>query len=102
MTVGGEAEAWRDALIAQALLGSGRVTEALKRAEYAAATARERGLLWSLPRAVRVLAEARAEAGEPGVDELFDEAEKVARANGQIFELEAIESARESAPAAKA
>jgi tetratricopeptide (TPR) repeat protein len=101
MADGGEAEPWREALIAQALLGIGRVAEALEHAEQAAATARDRGLLWSLPRAVRVLAEARIAAGEPGAGELFDEAAEVARAVGQTIELQRIETARDSAPAAQ-
>ena len=39
---GGEAEAWREALIAEALLGVGRVPEALERAEHAVTIVRER------------------------------------------------------------
>jgi tetratricopeptide (TPR) repeat protein len=48
---GGEAEGWRAALIAQALLGVGRVPEALERARHAATVVKERGLYWGLPRA---------------------------------------------------
>jgi tetratricopeptide (TPR) repeat protein len=99
MATGGEVEAWREALIAEALLGLGRVPEALDRAEHATAIAKERGLLWSLPRGLRVFAEARMAAGEPGAGEIFDEAAKVARAAGQTVELERIESARDAAPA---
>jgi adenylate cyclase len=45
---GGEAEAWREAMIAEALLGVGRVPEARERAEHATAVAHERGLLQCL------------------------------------------------------
>ncbi|HEY8779532.1 MAG TPA: hypothetical protein VIL93_07060, partial [Solirubrobacterales bacterium] len=93
---------WREALIAEALLGVGRKAEALDRAGHAAAIAKERGLLWSLSRGLRVLAEARIANGEQDAGELFDEAERVARASGQMIELQQIERARNSAPAAQA
>ena len=99
---GGEAEAWREAMIAEALVGVGRVPEGLEKAEHAAAIARERGLLWGLPRALRTLAQARIAAGEPGAGELLDEAEKVATASGRVIELKGIERVRNSAPAAHA
>jgi class 3 adenylate cyclase/tetratricopeptide (TPR) repeat protein len=95
---GGEAEALRGALIAEALLELGRVPEALKRAEQAAAVARERALLWSLPRALRVLARARIASDEPGVEEALAEAEEVATRNGQAIELDAIRAIRDAAP----
>jgi hypothetical protein len=102
MATGGEVEAWREALIAEALLGVGRKAEALERAENAAALAKERGLLWSLSRGLRVFAEARIATGEPGAGELLDEAERTARAIGQMIELQEIERARNAAPAAQA
>ncbi len=102
MATGGEVEAWREALIAEALLGVGRKAEALERAENAAAIAKERGLLWSLSRGLRVFAEARIANGEPGAGELFDEAERVARASSQMVELQAIERSRSAAPTAQA
>ena len=102
MGKGGEAEAWREALIAEALVGVGRVPEALERAERAAAIARERGMLWTLPRALRTLAQARVAAGAPGAGEPLDEAEKVARADGRLIELKGIEKVRNSVPAAQA
>ncbi|MEK6328825.1 MAG: hypothetical protein AABM66_15075, partial [Actinomycetota bacterium] len=102
MGKGGEAEGWREALIAEALVGVGRVPEALERAERATAIIRDRGLLWALPRALRTLAEARIAAGAPGWDELLDEAEKVATANGRLIELKGIEGVRNSVPAARA
>ncbi len=99
MGKGGEAEGWREALIAEALLGVDRVPEALERAERGAAVTRERGLRWSLPRALRVLAQARSAAREPGAPEALDEAEKVASANRQIVEVEQIRAAREAVAA---
>jgi class 3 adenylate cyclase/tetratricopeptide (TPR) repeat protein len=102
MGTGGEAEAWREALIAEALIGVGRVREGLAAAERAVAVARERGLLWAFPRALRALAQARIAAGEPGARELLDEAERVARESGRAVEVEAIERLRDSVPAARA
>jgi tetratricopeptide (TPR) repeat protein len=99
---GGEAEAWREALIAEALVGVGRVPEGLARAEHAVAIVRDRGLLWGLPRALRALAEARLAAGEPGGGELLDDAEKAARDNGRVIELKGIERVRNSDPAVQA
>jgi tetratricopeptide (TPR) repeat protein len=93
---GGEAEAWRAGLHAQALLGVGRTSEALARAEEAAAIGRERGMRWSLPRALRTLGEARAAAGEPGAEEALDEAAKVAEETGSAVELELIERSRDT------
>jgi hypothetical protein len=102
MGKGGEAEPWREALIAEALVGVGRLSEALERAERATAIARNRGLLWALPRALRTLAQARIAAGEPGAGELLDEAERLAKASGRVVELKPIERVRESATAARA
>jgi adenylate cyclase len=101
MGSGGEAEAWRGALRAQALTHLGRVEEGLEQAERAAGIARDRGMRWSAPRTLRALAEARIAAGEPdGAIEALDEAAEVARQTGSAVELEEIEKARESARAA--
>jgi predicted ATPase/class 3 adenylate cyclase len=102
MGKGGEAEAWREAMVAEALVGVGRVPEALERAERAATIARERGLLWAMPRALRTLAQARVAADAPGWAELLDKAEKVAMAEGRLFELQGIEKVRNSVPAGRA
>ena len=99
MGSGGEAQGWREALIAEALLGVGRVPEALERAERGAAICRDRHLHWGTPRALRTLANVRAAAGEPGAPELLDEAEQVASTNGQIVELESIRAARDAVAA---
>lgn len=93
MGTGGEAEAWRIALIAEALLGLGRAPEALERAEQAVAVGRERALLWAVPRALRSLARARIASGEPGAEEALAEAEELAERTGQAFELEKIRDA---------
>ena len=100
MGSGGEAEGWRNAMIAEALLGVGRVPEALERAEHAADVIRERGLNWGAPRALRALALARTAAGAPGADELFDESERIAAANGQLIEAEITRAARDRVVAA--
>ena len=98
MGSGGEAEAWRTALFALALLGVDRVPDALEHAERAAAIARDRGMRWAEPRALRALGEARAAAGEEeGASEAFEEAAAVARETGSVFELGQVEAARESA-----
>jgi adenylate cyclase len=91
---GGEAEAWRTAFRAEALLGLGRTAEALATAERAASIARERGMKWSFPRAARTLARARAAAGKPGVEEAFEDAAESAREVGLMVELEGIEEDR--------
>jgi tetratricopeptide (TPR) repeat protein len=102
MDRGGEAEPWRCAALAEALLALGRARDALEPAERGAKAARERGLGFSLARALRALGSARVAAGEPGAIEAFDEAERVAAANGQRVELERIEQARDSAQATQA
>jgi hypothetical protein len=102
MGKGGEAEAWREALIAEALVGVGREQEALSRAERAVNVARERGILWTLPRALRALAQARVAAGAPDWAEPLDEAERLAIAGRRLMELQGIEKLRNSVPAAQA
>jgi tetratricopeptide (TPR) repeat protein len=102
MGKGGEAEPWREALIAEALVGVGRAPEALERAQRAVDIARERGILWTLPRALRILAQVRMAAGTEDWGEPLDEAENVARAHGRWMDLEEIEKVRNSVPAAQA
>ncbi len=102
MGKGGEAEAWRETLIAEALVGVDRVPEAVERAEQGAAIARERGILWTLPRALRTLAQARVAAGAPDWAEPLDEAERLARADSRLMELNGIEKVRNSVSAAQA
>jgi class 3 adenylate cyclase/tetratricopeptide (TPR) repeat protein len=102
MGTGGEAEGWRGALLAEALLGVGRVQEAVKRAAEAVSISREHDLNWGRPRALRTLARARLAAGEPGVDEVLDEAERYASDNNQKLELRDILALRETAGAGSA
>jgi len=98
---GGEMEAWRTALRAEALTGIGRAEEAVDLAEHAAQVARERGMLWSLPLALKALANARAASGRDGAGEALDEATAVAGRTGAVISLEAIEATREELGAAR-
>ncbi|HXR30854.1 MAG TPA: adenylate/guanylate cyclase domain-containing protein [Solirubrobacterales bacterium] len=93
---GGEMEAWRAALRAQALAGVGRTDEAIELALEATAIARERGMLWSLPLAILAVARARAAAGETDVSALLDEAATVAKETGAMTTLAAVEEEREA------
>jgi class 3 adenylate cyclase/tetratricopeptide (TPR) repeat protein len=95
MDNGGEMEAWRAAVRAEALIGVGRVAEAVELAQWASDIARERGMLWSLPLALNVLALARAAAGQEGAAEALDEAAEIAGRTGAQVSLEGIEAARE-------
>jgi tetratricopeptide (TPR) repeat protein len=100
MGVGGETEGWRATLRARALLGVGRKAEAEQEAEWAAETARRRGMNWQLPPALYTLARARAATGAPGVAEALDEAVEVAERLGHRMALRKIEADRESLTAA--
>jgi class 3 adenylate cyclase len=95
MDNGGEMEGWRGQLRARALILVGREQEGLEVAEAAARIAREREMLWSYPVAMLTLARARSAAGMDGVDEAFDEAERVARETGATTLLMDIEAERE-------
>jgi class 3 adenylate cyclase/tetratricopeptide (TPR) repeat protein len=95
MDTGGEMEGWRGQLRARTLIQVGRVAEGLELAEEAARISGERGMLWSYPVAVLTLARARAAAGVDGVEEAFDEAERVARECGATTLLMDIASERE-------
>jgi hypothetical protein len=95
MDNGGEMEGWRGQLRARALILVGREEEALEAAEEAARVCRERGMLWTYPVAMLTLARARAAAGVDGVDEAFEESERVARETGATTLLEDIKVERE-------
>jgi class 3 adenylate cyclase/tetratricopeptide (TPR) repeat protein len=97
---GGEMEAWRASLRAEALLGVGRPEEAAELAAWAADIARERGMGWPLPLALNALGRARAAAGQAGAGEALDEAAEVAERSGAKVTLEAIEASREEIAAA--
>jgi class 3 adenylate cyclase/tetratricopeptide (TPR) repeat protein len=94
MPSGGEMEAWRAAVRAEALAGLGRAREAAELAEWASGVARERGMLWSLPPTLRVLGVTRAAAGLEGAEEALAEAAEMAERNGAAMTLESIEEAR--------
>jgi class 3 adenylate cyclase/tetratricopeptide (TPR) repeat protein len=91
---GGEMEAWRAQLRAQALTAVGRAEEAIEVAERATATARERGMMWTYPVAMLALARARRAAGRDGAPEAFAEAVRVAQETGAISLIADVESER--------
>jgi class 3 adenylate cyclase/tetratricopeptide (TPR) repeat protein len=99
---GGEMEAWRAAIRAQALAGVGRTDEAIALATEASEIARERGMLWPLPLAILAVARARAAAGVNGVAEALDEAATIAKQTGAMTTLSAIEEERDALPAGRA
>jgi class 3 adenylate cyclase/tetratricopeptide (TPR) repeat protein len=93
---GDEMEFWRDGLRAEALTAVGRVEEALELARRASDGARERGMLWSLPLALRSLALALEASGSAGAREVLDEAAAVAARTGAMTSLQGIEEARQA------
>ena len=95
MDNGGEMAAWRAQLRSQALREVGRAEEAVELAEWAAKTARERGMMWSYPVAMLALARARAAAGQEGAEEALAEAERVAREKGAKTLLADVEAEKE-------
>jgi adenylate cyclase len=97
---GDEQEAWRAAMRAEALTGTGRPQEAVEIASWAAAVARRRELRWSLPLALLSLARARAAAGRDGAREALDEATAIVTETGAQTMLAAIEAEREALAAA--
>jgi len=100
MGSGGETEAWRSTLRARALLGLNRTEEALVEAEWAASTALRRVMGWQIPSALHTLAQARAAAGAPGVEEALEEATEAAVRRGHRMTLSRIEADRDSLLAA--
>jgi class 3 adenylate cyclase/tetratricopeptide (TPR) repeat protein len=78
MDNGGEMEAWRTQMRAQALTGVGRTEEAIEAAETAIEMSREQGMLWAYPLSNLALARALNAAGRDGVFEALDEGERVA------------------------
>jgi class 3 adenylate cyclase/tetratricopeptide (TPR) repeat protein len=93
---GGEMEAWRAGLRAQALAGVGRTGEAIALATEASQIARERGMLWSLPLATLSLGRALIAAGDTEVGAVLDEAAAIAEETGAMTTLSAIEEERDS------
>jgi class 3 adenylate cyclase/tetratricopeptide (TPR) repeat protein len=95
MDNGGEMEAWRMQIRAQALTRLGRAEEAVEVAERAAAVAREREMLWTYPVAMLALARARKAAGRDGAVEALEESERVARECGALTLLLDIEAEKQ-------
>jgi len=100
MGSGGETEAWRATLRARALLGAGRVEQALEEAEWATDTAKRREMGWQIPTALHVLAQTRAAAGLPGVEKALDAAAEEAASRGHLMTLQRIEFDRATLSAA--
>ena len=97
---GGEMEAWRGGIRAEALLGAGRAEEAVEVARRASDVARERGMLWSLPLALLALGRAAAAAGDAdAARHALDEGVVIARKTGAKVNLEDIEAERDLLPA---
>ncbi|HEY2714750.1 MAG TPA: adenylate/guanylate cyclase domain-containing protein [Solirubrobacterales bacterium] len=91
----GEMAAWRGTMRARALLGTGRIEEALAQAEEAVAGSRQRGMAWQLPPALLVLAQARAATDAAGACEALEEAAELARERGHVMSQRRIEATRD-------
>ena len=100
MSGGDEQEAWRAALRAEALTGVNRAEEAEGIAAWAAAVARGRELLWSLPLSLLAQGRARAALERDDAHEPLEEAAAVAERSGATPMLEAIEEERAALAAA--
>jgi hypothetical protein len=100
MGSGGETEAWRSTLRARILLSLGRADEALEEAEWAASTAKRRGMGWQVSSALHTLAQARANAGAPGVEAALEEATSAAELRGHAMTLRKLSADRDSLLAA--
>ena len=100
MDGGGEMEAWRAAVRAEALIGVGRAEEAVELAQWATEVARERGMRWSLPTCLNVLGLARIAVGADGAAKALDEGAEVARQTNAARSLETIEETRAELAAA--
>jgi predicted ATPase/class 3 adenylate cyclase len=98
---GGEVQASRGALRAEALLGVGQVEEAIEVAGQAAQMARDNGILWPLPRALLALGRALTAAGHDGAEAALDEGARVCEETGAALSLKAIEEARDTIGAAR-
>jgi class 3 adenylate cyclase/tetratricopeptide (TPR) repeat protein len=94
MNAGGEGEAWRGTLRARALLGLGRADDALEQAEAAVDTSRRRGMLWQLPSALLILAQARGATGASGVENALEEAITICERLDHRMTLRKIEAER--------
>lgn len=97
---GDEMEAWRAAVRAHALIGLGRLEEAIETAAWAVAVARERELLWSLPIALGALGRAQGEAGAEDAEKALEEGAAIAAKTGAQLSLRTIEESRQALAAA--
>jgi class 3 adenylate cyclase/tetratricopeptide (TPR) repeat protein len=95
MDNGGEMEAWRLQLRAQALTRLGRAEEGVAVAEQAARIALERGMMWTYPVTLLALARALTAADRDGVEEALAEAERVSRDKGMLTLVVDIEAEKE-------
>ncbi len=95
MGAGGEAEGWRRAMRARALLGLDRASEAIGEAQSAAQTARQAGMLWQLPPALHVLAQAQVATGSAGAQRSLEEAIEISERHGHRMALRRIQADRE-------
>jgi adenylate cyclase len=95
MGSGGETEAWRSTLRARALLGLGRIADALEEAEWAASTSERREMGWQIPSALHALAQARAGAGADGVEDALERAGDAAVSRGHSMTQRRIEADRD-------
>jgi class 3 adenylate cyclase/tetratricopeptide (TPR) repeat protein len=103
MGSGGEMEAWRGALRAQALRGLGRTEESVELAGWAVETSRRRGLRWSLPLALLVFGRGLIAAERRGqAAEVLAEAAEAARATGSLTLAEEVEAERRALAASAA
>jgi class 3 adenylate cyclase/tetratricopeptide (TPR) repeat protein len=96
MDNGGEMEAWRMQIRAQALTRVGRAEEAVEVAGRAAEIASDRRMMWTYPVTMLALARARRAAGRDGAEEALAEAERVARETKALTLLLDIEAEREA------
>lgn len=94
MHTGGELEAWRGGVHAEALNGVGRAEEGIEKAAWAVDIARRGEFRWALPLCLLALARGRAAAGVSGVEEALEEAEEAARSVGAAGELMLVERGR--------
>jgi class 3 adenylate cyclase/tetratricopeptide (TPR) repeat protein len=93
---GGEMEAWRGGIRAEALRGVGRPEEGVEVARRACDVARERGMRWSLPLALLALGRCEAAAGDAdAARRALDEGAAVAKSTGAKINLADIEAERD-------
>ncbi len=89
---GGEMETWRAGERVEALIGVGRIEEAIELGEWAREVAIERGLRWSLHAVLLALGRARATAGDvEGARAALEEGAELSAAAGARVQLREFE-----------